>query len=256
MQNRLLRVLQEREVMRVGGDEVIPVDVRVIAATNRNLEEMIRQGIFRADLYYRLKVLVIRVPPLRERIADLDRLLAYFLSKYGKGQLSVSSAAMEVLRTYSWPGNVRELENMVEYLVHIEAHEVLPQHLPIMEFSNQLAIAKPTTIYLNMDKQVEDVLEEIKKQGYSGDCRAVLLAYAYLCSNNRAGRRQIQEALVGRGVFLSEQQLRHRMNLLAQWGLLTIRGGRSGSSLTQLGEATARHLKSEESCLKEPIKPY
>lgn len=256
LQNRLLRVLQEREVMRVGGDEVIPVDVRVIAATNRNLEEMIRQGIFRADLYYRLKVLVIRVPPLRERIADLDRLLTYFLIKYGKEQLNISSAAMEVLRTYSWPGNVRELENMVEYLVHIEAHEVLPQHLPIMEFSNQLDLVKPTNIILNRDKQVDDVLEEIKKQGYSGDCHEILQAYAYLCSNNRAGRRQIQEALVRRGVFLSEQQLRHRMNLLAQWGLLTIRGGRSGSSLTTLGETTAKHLKNKDYGLKEPIKTY
>ncbi|MHB1653791.1 MAG: sigma-54 interaction domain-containing protein [Desulfitobacteriaceae bacterium] len=246
IQNRLLRVLQEREVMRVGGDEVIPVDVRVIAATNRNLEEMIRQGIFRADLYYRLKVLVIRVPPLRERIADLDRLLAYFLNKYGKGQLNMSHTAMEILRTYSWPGNVRELENMVEYLVHIEDHEVLPQHLPIMELANQLDLAKPTIISSSMDKKVDDVLEKIKKQGFSGDCHSVLQAYAYLCSNNSAGRRKIQETLVGRGVFLSEQQLRHRMNLLAQLGLLTIRGGRSGSCLTQLGEATAGHLKAEE----------
>jgi len=247
MQNRLLRVLQEREVMRVGGDEVIPVDVRIIAATNRNLEEMVSQRIFRADLYYRLKVLVIRVPPLRERIEDLDHLLAYFLNKYEKGQLNMSPTAMEILRTYSWPGNVRELENMVEYLVQIGDHEVLPQHLPIMDLANQLNLAKPTIISLSMDKKVDDVLEKIKKQGFSGDCHSVLQAYAYLCSNNGKGRRQIQEALVERGVFLSEQQLRHRMNLLAQLGLLTIRGGRSGSFLTQLGEATARHLKCEES---------
>ena len=197
-------------------------------------------------MYYRLKVLVIRVPPLRERIADLDRLLTYFLHKYGNRELNISHKAMEVLRTYSWPGNVRELENMAEYLVHIEDHEILPQHLPIMELTNQLDLASPAIISSSMDKKVDDVLAEIKKQGFSEDCHSVLQAYAYLCSNNSVGRRQIQKALVQRRVFLSEQQLRHRMNLLAQLGLLTIRGGRSGSFLTQLGEATARHIKSEE----------
>ena len=169
------------------------------------------------------------------------------MKKYGKGQLNISPSTLQLLRSYSWPGNVRELENMVEYLVHIEDHEIQPQHLPIMELGDQLQLVKPSLMSSSMDKKVEDVLEKIRNQGFSGDCQAVLLAYAYLCSKNSAGRRQIQEALAERDVFLSEQQLRHRMNLLAQLGLLTIRGGPSGSCLTQLGEATARHLKSEES---------
>ena len=114
----LLRVLQEREFERVGGNQSIPADVRVIAATNRNLEASIGAGTFRRDLFYRLNVFPIEIPPLRERKEDISMLVEYFIDRYarkaGKRIRSVEKTTMELLSSYSWPGNIRELQNVVE----------------------------------------------------------------------------------------------------------------------------------------------
>ncbi len=116
-QGKLLRVLQEKKVMRLGSDKVIPVDVRVIAATNRTLKQMVAENAFRADLYYRLNVLRLRIPPLRERVADIPVYARHFLARYaataGRG-LTFTPGALSVLASYPWPGNIRELENTVE----------------------------------------------------------------------------------------------------------------------------------------------
>ncbi|MBF0513123.1 MAG: sigma-54-dependent Fis family transcriptional regulator [Desulfovibrionaceae bacterium] len=121
MQLRLLRVLQEREVVRVGGNETLPVDVRVLAATNRDLRALVADGRFRQDLYYRLNVVALHLPPLRERAGDIPLLAAHFLQKYGaknkKNVQGFTPAAMDCLLRHPWPGNVRELENAVERAV-------------------------------------------------------------------------------------------------------------------------------------------
>lgn len=121
LQSKVLRVLQERSFSRVGSNETIDLDIRVVAATNRNLEEMIRTNQFRSDLFYRLNVIPIEVPPLRSRGDDLELLAATFLTKYnalfGKAITGIDREAMKVLRKYKWPGNVRELENIIQYLV-------------------------------------------------------------------------------------------------------------------------------------------
>jgi Nif-specific regulatory protein len=118
VQIKLLRVLQEREFERVGGAETIRVDVRVISATNRDLETMIANGEFREDLYYRLNVFPIQLPPMRERTGDIPKLAEHFVSKFnrssGKNVRGFDQAALSALQGYSWPGNVRELENVVE----------------------------------------------------------------------------------------------------------------------------------------------
>ena len=117
-QTKLLRVLQEQEFERIGGSNTIKVDVRIMAATNKNLLEEIKKGRFREDLYYRLNVVEIHIPPLRERIEDIPEIVNSFLDefkeKYNKPEMIVSSNAMSVLTTYSWPGNVRELRNVIE----------------------------------------------------------------------------------------------------------------------------------------------
>jgi len=117
-QVKLLRVLQEKEIERIGGRETIKIDVRIIAATNRNLEKEIAEGRFRMDLYYRLNVFPVTLPPLRERKEDIPVLSAFFIHKYaqkiGKQINSVSSEAMKKLMLYDWPGNIRELENLIE----------------------------------------------------------------------------------------------------------------------------------------------
>jgi DNA-binding NtrC family response regulator len=134
----LLRVLQDHRFERVGGEETLEVDVRVIAATNKNLMEEIRKGTFREDLYYRLNVIPILVPPLRERMDDIPLLASYFLQKFcqekGKNVTSISQEVLETLLAYSWPGNVRELENVIEYAMIIAKQEKillkdLPQYL-------------------------------------------------------------------------------------------------------------------------------
>jgi DNA-binding NtrC family response regulator len=121
LQVKLLRVLEERQVMRVGGSELIEVDFRLIAATNRDLEKEVADGRFREDLYYRLKVVTLRIPPLRERPSDIPPLLEHFLvqfcQEHGKPPKTLSAEALELLSRYSWPGNVRELKNVMESVV-------------------------------------------------------------------------------------------------------------------------------------------
>jgi two-component system response regulator PilR (NtrC family) len=124
MQVKLLRVLQERCIRPVGGSQEVTIDVRVIAATNRNLSEMVRAGTFREDLYYRVSVIPISVPPLRERRDDIELLASHFLKKYAaaaqKSIVRISPDSIAALRTHDWPGNVRQLENTIERAVALE----------------------------------------------------------------------------------------------------------------------------------------
>ena len=120
LQGKLLRVLQEREIRRVGGTKDIPVDVRVIAAANSNLEEAVVKGTFRSDLYYRFAVITLDIPPLRKRPEDILPLARHFIREEMKGtgvQPDISPEAAQVLKSYNWPGNVRELENAVRHAV-------------------------------------------------------------------------------------------------------------------------------------------
>ena len=135
LQAQLLRVLQEGEIRRVGGSEPIRVDVRVVAATNRDLEEEVRSGRFREDLYFRINVVTIHLPPLRERREDIPLLVDHFLNKYaqreGRSEAGISDDAMHLLAQYSWPGNVRELENVIERALALsKGGIILPSDLP------------------------------------------------------------------------------------------------------------------------------
>lgn len=135
MQAQLLRVLQEGEIRRVGGSEPIRVDVRVVAATNRDLEDEVQKGRFREDLYFRINVVTIRLPPLRERPEDIPLLVDHFLSKYaqreGRPESGITDDAMELLRRHEWSGNVRELENVVERALALsKSGIILPSDLP------------------------------------------------------------------------------------------------------------------------------
>jgi len=128
-QSKTLRILQEQTFARVGGDKTIHVDVRVIAATNKELEAEIEKGTFRDDLYYRLNVIPIRVPPLRERVEDIPELLDEFIKETSlKANLElkeISGNALKILKKYHWPGNVRELKNLVERLVIMTPEKVI-----------------------------------------------------------------------------------------------------------------------------------
>src|SRR5262249_18801851 len=135
-QAKLLRVLQEREFTRIGGVQSIKVDVRIIAATNKNLEELVRKGQFREDLYYRINVISLFLPPLRERGEDIPLLAKHFLSKRieedGRPHQEFSKEAVELLSRYPWPGNVREMENIIEqaFIWSKGTTTITPEHLP------------------------------------------------------------------------------------------------------------------------------
>ena len=136
LQVKLLRVLEERQVMRVGGSELIPVDFRLIAATNRDLEKEVSDGRFREDLYYRLKVVTLRIPPLRERPGDIPQLAEHFLTlfcqEHGKPPKQLSTGTLELLSRYPWPGNVRQLRNVIESaVVFSQGEEITAADLPV-----------------------------------------------------------------------------------------------------------------------------
>lgn len=134
LQVKLLRVLQQREVIPVGSTDAIPVDVRILAATNRDLEEEVRRGNFRSDLFYRLNVIAVDLPPLRDRRDDLILLIDRFLEEMteaGADQRALSSEALDAVMVYEWPGNVRELQNALEHAVVLSRGPLIePQHLP------------------------------------------------------------------------------------------------------------------------------
>jgi transcriptional regulator with PAS, ATPase and Fis domain len=136
LQGKLLRVLEDRMVRPIGGSEEIPIDVTVIATTNRNLSEAVEKGEFRMDLFYRLNTFYLQVPPLRERKDDIPLLARHYLSEFStrfkkKTAKIFSPEAEAILRSYFWPGNIRELRNLIERLVVLEsADEILPKHLP------------------------------------------------------------------------------------------------------------------------------
>ena len=140
VQTKLLRVLQEKELTHLGGTNAIKVDVRVIAATNRNLEKALHEGKFREDLYYRLNVIPLLIPPLRERKEDILLLIDHFVKKFcqenNKPMMKFSKKALELCMGYDWPGNVRELENAVENAVVLgEGNTILPEFLPLNIYS-------------------------------------------------------------------------------------------------------------------------
>jgi DNA-binding NtrC family response regulator len=161
-QAKLLRFLEERRFERVGGTEAVRVDVRIVAATNRNLEERVREGRFREDLYFRLNVVKIEIPPLRERREDLPALVAHFLDLAGGA--GITREAMEVLERHSWPGNVRELRNAIERgVVLARGGPIRPEHLPETVLSARGPEEK------DLDARVREAVERLMAEGTPGE---------------------------------------------------------------------------------------
>ena len=174
LQSRLLRVLQEKEVMRVGGDYLLNVDVRVIAASNKDLYKLVSEKKFREDLYFRINVLNLNTPPLRERKEDISLLVKHFIatmnSKHGTLIESITEEGMELLKKYNWPGNIRELENFIEKMVILEndpvisgetVENLLKQHAPSQELLLDFEESESTKDMLAVKK---GTLEEMEKQ--------------------------------------------------------------------------------------------
>jgi DNA-binding NtrC family response regulator len=180
-QAKLLRVIQEKEFMRLGGIETIKVDARIIAATNVDLKQLVEEGRFREDLYYRLNVINIQLPPLRERKEDITGLVEFFTKKYceenGKPPYRFSSEALKVLMDYHWPGNVRELENVVERAVVLAHDEIIGRNLlpenivsPSSRFAtlSSFPLSKDTSLFEVTDAfERRVIIEMLERTGWS-----------------------------------------------------------------------------------------
>lgn len=169
LQAKLLRVLQEHEVERVGSNKTIKLHVRVISATNSDLENMVKRGAFREDLYYRLNVIPLHLPPLRERQQDIMHLTAFFLEKQcrmlGRAPCTISKQALEALEQYIWPGNVRELENLIErMIVFTDGSVITLEDVPSKIFGKKPA---EETLYVNMPSEGVDLVATVSRIEHS-----------------------------------------------------------------------------------------
>jgi len=166
LQAKLLRLLQDREIIKVGGKEPIPLDIRVIAATNRDLAEMVNQKNFRKDLYYRLNVVPIHIPPLENRKEDIRPLVVHFLKFFNKKyslERKLDQAALKCLLDYPWPGNVRELENQIEYLVVTSNSDVITQNdVPESILKYQLPEDKAEHFF-STDSSMKEIIDNVEK---------------------------------------------------------------------------------------------
>lgn len=209
LQVRLLRVLQERQVMRIGSDRVINVDLRIIAATNRDLKKEVEKGTFRSDLYYRLNTLHIVVPPLRERKEDILLLFKWFLKD---DYVRISQKDRDLLLGYSWPGNVRELENCALYYMTLGK-------LPEQFHSKEL---------MQTGERDQDIQEKIKNS-------VLEILFKRNSLGHGTGRMTVLELLRKEENDISDVQLRVILAELQQQGLITIGRGRQGMKLTEEG---------------------
>jgi transcriptional regulator with PAS, ATPase and Fis domain len=178
-QSKILRFLEEKEFNRVGGSKTIKVDVRLITATNRDLNQLLKKGGFREDLYYRINVVPLIIPPLRERKEDIPVLLYHFIKKYndeGKKKVKgISKEALELMMNYEWPGNVRELENLIERVIALTSNEYIqPDELPIaLTNISEINGLKETILsgkvsFLKAEEEFERriILDALKKANY------------------------------------------------------------------------------------------
>ncbi|MFA4829748.1 MAG: sigma-54 dependent transcriptional regulator, partial [Thermodesulfovibrionales bacterium] len=168
-QAKLLKIIESKMFKRIGGVKDITVDVRIIAATNKNLAEEVKSGNFREDLYYRLKVIPVLIPPLRDRPSDISDLAKYFINEFNrefkKNLKGISKETEKYFKEYQWPGNVRELKNIIERAMILESEEdfILPEHLPIEFTSKEVALANVRSIDIKIPPGGLDI-EEVEKE--------------------------------------------------------------------------------------------
>lgn len=224
IQIKLLRVLQEREVMRVGGIDLVKVDIRVISATNKNLFKLARAGVIRDDLYFRLNVVNIRIPPLRERKEDIPYIIKNFLAEKNI-KIDIPREFLETCMRFNWYGNVREVKNCIEYMINKGCNfteENLPEYLLSQE--------------KEYDSLSDSYSEELKMIGDPYELYAVLaILKEAKMSNYKIGRNKLSQILAQRNIKITEQETRTILKKLEKAGYVLVRKGRAGSIITQKG---------------------
>lgn len=221
LQARLLRVLQEKEIMRVGGSEIKPIDVRVIAASNRNLYQLVKENKFREDLFHRLKMGYIKLPPLRERKSDIPSLIKHMLSDFDH-EIRITEDVLKKLYQYDWYGNVRELKNTVDYMVAVsDSREITMDHFPEMDF------------FQNNDKET---IQQTTRVHLSPVYQFILKRIQYYNNNDiSCGREKLSEDTIGTDYAMTRYQMRTRLNKLCEKGYIRMSKGKKGTEITELG---------------------
>ncbi len=232
MQTKLLRVLQEQQVRRMGSQIVADINIRIVAATNKDLPAKIKAGQFREDLYYRLNVLPVRVPPLRERQEDILYLLDIFLRQQA-GPFTIDDETAQFLTAYAWPGNIRELHNAASYIAFMAAPVVTPAQLP--------------PYILDRPDDFQDEYDLLASEEDMAQVQALLALLDSLQTLQRGkGRKALSEALQHQGLDLSEGQIRRLTSLLEHAGLVQSRQGRGGCHITLKGRNFLNWLKNRK----------
>lgn len=232
LQVKLLRALQEREVMRVGGNRIIHVDVRIVAATNEALEQKVRDGAFRRDLYYRLNTLPAVIPPLTERGDDIFLLTEHFRRELG-GSFRLTEPVRDFFLRHTWPGNIRELRNAVEYFIYTGHQEIGMEDLPPTLFlSERLAPPPPAPQVSHEAAEPSDAVRFVLGQLYEASEARVPLGRDKLLQRAREIR-----------LPLSQHEVRAILSGLAEQGLVRVSRGRGGSQLTPKGREFCKTVK-------------
>jgi transcriptional regulator with PAS, ATPase and Fis domain len=222
-QVKLLRVLQEREVVKVGGITRIPINIRVIAATNHDLHELVRNNEFRKDLYYRLNVVSIKIPPLRERKEDIVMLISSFL-KNRNTKLKFNEDVLNVFQSYDWPGNVRELLNCVEYMLG------MTEEMSVDELPNNI---KRGVDVSTRNESYPSILGDYRQKEKLSIIRVI---NEFNRRGKKIGRRAISDELRKIDIIISENEVRSLLNELKESGLVEVHKGRAGTVVTTKGK--------------------
>ncbi len=229
-QATLLRVIQEKQIRRVGSDKIIDVDIRIIAATNRDLKKLVCENKFRKDLFYRLNVLPLKIAPLRNRNEDVFLIFESF-KKNLDVKFSLSDELVEVFKTYSWEGNIRELRNLVEYCSYLDKSIIEVYDLP--EYMLESIKHKDYCLELSKKNDIQNI-SNLKRdlRDYIFVLEKINNAYVL---KQRIGRRKIYEYALAEKIFLTEQQIRSILIELQEFGFIKILSGRGGSVITEKG---------------------
>jgi sigma-54 dependent transcriptional regulator, acetoin dehydrogenase operon transcriptional activator AcoR len=232
LQVKLLRVLQEGVVRRVGGNEQVPIDIRIIAATNVNLEEKVQEGTFRQDLYYRLNVLPLQTLPLRERREDILLMLHHYINKFTNDEVYhvnefMEKETIEFFQRHPWPGNVRELVNVVEYMVNVKV-------------TNQKIQLSDVPIYLlkEADNQKEPEAKPLYESMLSEEEHVLMIIYLKF----GIGRRKLVQELARRGVNIGEGKVKSIIDMLRANQLIQVNRGVRGCTVTEKGKTYVNQL--------------
>lgn len=228
LQSKLLRVIQEKRIRRVGSENIIDVDVRIVAATNRDLIERVNAGEFRKDLYYRLNVLPLSLTPLRERKDDIVILFEALQKEMGCFY-SISEEAWGKLISHKWEGNVRELRNVVEYLNNLDERIILIKHLP-------LSINHQVQELVDLNRQVDQADHPVRVM-------VLILLYQAYIHHKKLGRKSITKELEKKCIYQSEQEVRAVILGLVDQGFVTSSKGRGGTRITEQG---LKYLKNSQ----------